>query len=27
VVGSRAEFRPGDTVAPKLVAENKEEKF
>ena len=27
VVGSRAEFRPGDLVAPKQLAENSEEKF
>jgi len=27
IVGSRSEFRPGDLVSPKLVAENQEEKF
>jgi RND family efflux transporter MFP subunit len=27
IVGSRSEFRPGDLVNPKLVAENKEGKF
>jgi RND family efflux transporter MFP subunit len=27
VVGSRSEFRPGDLVAPKVVAENHEDKF
>jgi RND family efflux transporter MFP subunit len=27
VIGSRAEFRPGDFVAPKVVAENQEGKF
>lgn len=27
VVGSRSEFRPGDVVAPKLMAENNEGKF
>ena len=27
VVGSRSEFRPGDLVSPKVVAENREDKF
>jgi RND family efflux transporter MFP subunit len=27
VVGSRSEFRPGDRVAPKVIAESKEDKF
>jgi len=27
IVGSRSEFRPGDLVTPKLMAENQEEKF
>ncbi len=27
IVGSRSEFRPGDLVSPRLMAENKEEKF
>ena len=27
VVGSRSEFRAGDKVSPKVVAENKEDKF
>jgi multidrug efflux pump subunit AcrA (membrane-fusion protein) len=27
VVGSRSEFRPGDLVTPKVIAENHEDKF
>jgi multidrug efflux pump subunit AcrA (membrane-fusion protein) len=27
VIGSRSEFRPGDRVAPKLTADNREGKF
>jgi RND family efflux transporter MFP subunit len=27
IVGSRSEFRPGDLVAPRVLAENKEDKF
>jgi RND family efflux transporter MFP subunit len=27
VIGSRSEFRPGDLVSPKVIAENNEEKF
>jgi RND family efflux transporter MFP subunit len=27
VIGSRSEFRPGDLVSPRIVAENSEEKF